>query len=94
MGALYLAALFVAVLTTAVTIGFAEARLLHATPPATRSRQALFLLAGVVTLAVLRALPVIGGGVVFMSILFGLGALGLWTYRAYTRAAAGEPIAA
>lgn len=42
----------------------------------------------------LRAQPVIGGGVVFMSILFGLGALGLWTYRTHTRAAAGEPIAA
>jgi hypothetical protein len=92
MGAVYLAALFVAVVTTAVTLGFAEARLLH-TPLVTRSRQALFLLAGVVTLAVLRSLPIIGGGVVFVSILFGLGALGLWSYRAYTRLATPAPAA-
>jgi hypothetical protein len=92
MGAVCLAALFVAVVTTAVTLGFAEARLLHK-PLVTRSREALFLLAGVVTLAVLRSLPIIGGGVVFVSILFGLGALGLWSYRAYTRLATPAPAA-
>jgi hypothetical protein len=87
LGALYLAALFLAVLTTAFTVGHYEARLLQK-PIATRSRQALFLLAGVVTLAILRALPVIGWFVVFGSVLFGFGALGLWAYHSYTRVTA------
>jgi hypothetical protein len=64
------------VLTTAFFLGDAEARLL--TPPAvqTRGQQALVLLAGVLTLAVLRV--VLGGFAVFISMLFGLGALGVW----------------
>jgi hypothetical protein len=85
VGALYLAALFLAVLTTAFTVGNYEARLMQK-PIATRSRQALFLLAGVVTLAILRSLPVIGWFVVFASVLFGFGAIGLWVYRSYTHA--------
>jgi cytoskeletal protein CcmA (bactofilin family) len=87
MGALYLAALFLAVLTTAFTLGNWEARLVHAKPITTRSRQALFLFAGVLTLAVLRALPLVGSVVVFFSIVFGLGALGIWAYRSYTHTA-------
>lgn len=72
------------VLTTAFFLGDAEARLL--TPPAvqTRGQQALVLLAGVLTLAVLRV--VLGGFAVFISMLFGLGALGVWLYQSYRQA--------
>jgi hypothetical protein len=80
----YALALFAGVLTTAFFLGDAEARLL--TPPAvhTRGQQAMVLLAGVLTLAVLRV--ILGGFAVFISMLFGLGALGVWLYQSYRRA--------
>lgn len=49
----------------------------------TRSHQALMLLAGVLTLALLRALP--GGLVVFISVLLGFGALTVWLYQSARR---------
>jgi hypothetical protein len=48
------------------------------------------LLAGVLTLALLRAL--MGGLIVFVSVLFGLGALMLAAYQAYSHKSA--PMAA
>lgn len=84
LAAVYAIALFAGVLATAFFVGDAEARLLNAGPVATRGQQAMLLLAGVLTLAVLRAL--LGGLVVFASVLFGLGALTLWTSQRYSRA--------
>ena len=81
--ALYLVALLVGLVTTAFVVGQLEAGLLRRAPASTRGSHAALLLAGVVTLAVLRSLPVVGGVVVFASVLFGLGALTLWTYRRY-----------
>jgi hypothetical protein len=48
----------------------------------TPARRTTFLLVGVLTLAALRSVPVIGTAIVFAAIVFGLGALGLWLYRA------------
>jgi len=48
-----------------------------------RSR-AMWLLAGVLSLAILRSVPVLGTLVVFVSVLFGFGALTLAAYRAYS----------
>jgi cytoskeletal protein CcmA (bactofilin family) len=81
--ALYLVALLVGLVTTAFLVGQLEAGLLKRAPASTRGSHAAVLLAGVVTLAVLRSLPLVGGVVVFASVLFGLGALTLWTYRRY-----------
>jgi cytoskeletal protein CcmA (bactofilin family) len=81
--ALYLVALLVGLVTTAFVVGQLEARLFNRTPAGTRGSHAVLLFAGVVTLAVLRSLPIVGGVVVFASVLFGLGALTLWTYRRY-----------
>jgi cytoskeletal protein CcmA (bactofilin family) len=86
--ATYGAALFVGVITTAIFVGNAEATLLRVTPAATRGRPLLLLLAGVVTLAVLRAMPLVGIFVVPTSVVVGLGAVGVWTYGLYRRAAA------
>jgi len=82
LGALYAMALFSGVLVTAFFVGDAEARLFKTGPIVTRGQQALLLLAGVLTLAVLRSL--LGGLVVFASLLFGLGALILAAYQAYS----------
>jgi hypothetical protein len=79
LGALYAMALFAGVLTTAFFVGDAEARLFKFGPVMTRGQHLLLLLAGVLTLAVLRS--ALGGLVVFVSVLFGLGALMLWIYR-------------
>jgi hypothetical protein len=80
MGALYAIALFGGVLVTAFFVGDVEARLFKTAPIATKGQHALLLLAGVLTLALLRS--VLGGVIVFASLLFGLGALMLVAYRA------------
>jgi hypothetical protein len=91
VGAVYLAALFLGVVATAFYVGELEARLFKAGPMTTRRQRAFLLLAGVLTLAVLRSVPVLGTLVVFVSILFGLGALSMWTYRVYASAPAAQP---
>ena len=85
IGALYLVALFGAVLATAFFVGDAEVRLFRAGPVATKGQHAVLLFAGVLTLAFLRA--VLGGVIVFASVIFGLGTLMLTAYRTY----AGRP---
>jgi cytoskeletal protein CcmA (bactofilin family) len=80
MAALYAVGLFAGVLTTAFFVGEAEAQFMK-WPAATRGQHVLLLLAGVLTLALLRLL--LGGVVVFVSVIFGFGALGLWLYQTY-----------
>jgi hypothetical protein len=81
LAALYAVALFAGVLTTAFFLGDAEARWLKPPAQITRGREALVLLAGVVTLAVLRTM--FGGVAMFVAILFGLGALSVSLYQMY-----------
>jgi hypothetical protein len=82
LGALYAIALFCGVLAMAFFLGETEARLLKTGPIVGRAQHALLLLAGVLTLALLRSL--LGGFVVFASVLFGLGALMLSAYQTYS----------
>lgn len=84
LGAVYAIALFAGVLITAFFLGDAEARLFKAGPVVTRGQQTILLLAGVLTLAMLRSL--VGGFIVLASVLFGLGALMLWAYQTYAHA--------
>jgi hypothetical protein len=91
VGAAYFAALFIGIVVTAFYVGELEARLLKAERIATQGQQALVLLAGVLTLAVLRSVPVLGTFVVFVSVLFGLGALSVWAYKLSSPAPAGSP---
>lgn len=81
-------AILIGLLTTAFCVGEFEDGLLKRAPAATRSRRLLLLVSGVATLAILRAVPFIGPWIVFVSVLFGLGALGIWLYRSYAPAAA------
>ena len=83
LGALYAMALVGGLVVTAFFIGDAEVRWLAPRPMVSPSQHALLLLAGVVTLAVLRSL--LGGVIVLASVLFGLGALMLSAYQAYSR---------
>jgi cytoskeletal protein CcmA (bactofilin family) len=83
--ALYLVALLAGLVTTALVVGQLEASWWKNAAQVTRGRNAGFVVAGVLTLAVLRALPIVGAFVVFVSVLFGLGALTLWTCHAYAR---------
>lgn len=89
LGMVFTMALFAAVLATAFVIGDLEARLVKAAPRTTRGQHAAWLLAGVVTLAVLRLL--LGGVVLFASTLLGLGALTLWMYDRRTSRPAASP---
>jgi hypothetical protein len=82
IAAVYAVALFAAVLATAFFVGEAEARLFRFGPVTARGQHAMMLLAGVLTLAILRS--VLGGLVVFVSVLFGLGALALWCRGVYS----------
>jgi len=83
LGALYAMALVGGLVVTAFFIGDAEVRWLAARPMVSPSQHALLLCAGVVTLAVLRSL--LGGVIVLASVLFGVGALMLSAYQAYSR---------
>lgn len=83
LGALYAMALFAGVLATAFFVGDAEAKVFKFGPVTTRGQQVMLLLAGVLTLAVLRSL--LGGFIVLVSELFGFGALMLWIYRESSR---------
>jgi cytoskeletal protein CcmA (bactofilin family) len=89
IGAAYAIALFSGVLVTAFFLGDAEARLLESRPIVTRGQHAVLLLAGVLTLALLRS--VLGGVVVFASVVFGLGALMLTAYQRYSQTSSPEP---
>lgn len=80
--ALYLIGLLVGVLAIAFYVGEYEARLFKRSTVTYRSR-AMWLLAGVLSLAIVRAVPILGTLVVFASLLFGFGALALAAYRAY-----------
>jgi hypothetical protein len=84
LAALYAMALFASVVITAFFVGDAEVKLFGAGPIVSRGQHVLMLLAGVLTLAVLRTL--LGGVIVFASVLFGLGALMLVAYGRYARA--------
>lgn len=81
LAAAYAVLVFAGPVTTAFVVGEWEGRLFGGdTAVMTRGRQALLLLAGVLTLAVLRA--TLGGLAVFVSILFGFGAQAVWIYHA------------
>jgi hypothetical protein len=86
--ALYFVALLLGLLTTAYALGEFESRLLKRPPVVARSQRALALVAGVVTLALLRTVPFVGGWIVFLAVLFGLGSLALWIYRVWMTPAA------
>lgn len=78
---LYGIALLVGLITAALLIGEVEMRALEPWWAAAGRGQLRVLLAGVVTLGVIRLVPFVGGLAVPASVLFGLGALGLSVYR-------------
>lgn len=81
MAALFGVALLVGLVTTALLVGEAEARVFGTRLLGHRTDRMTFLLAGVLTIGVMRMVPLIGGWVVIASVLFGLGAVGLSLYR-------------
>lgn len=89
LGMFYVMALFAGVLATAFFVGDFEARIFKMAPAVSARQHGLLLLAGVLTLAVLRLM--LGGIVVFVSMLFGVGALMLWLYESYARTTLVKP---
>jgi cytoskeletal protein CcmA (bactofilin family) len=85
--AVYAIALLVGYLVTALFLGDAGARLLGRDGRSSRGAQILALLGGLVILAVVRWIPVVGGIILALTVLFGLGAVALESYQAY----AGRP---
>jgi hypothetical protein len=85
LAALYFVGLLSAVLAVAFFIGDFESRVFNRTST-TYSSRAVWLIAGVLSLAILRAVPILGTFVVFTCILFGLGALALAGSDVYRRA--------
>lgn len=90
LAALYLVALLLGLLTAAYCIGELEARWLKRPVATTAGGRAGVLVAGVVTLAILRA--VVGTFAVMTAIVCGLGALALWTFRTYWSPPALPPV--
>ena len=90
LGALYAVALLIAVLTTALRIGEWEATYFRWADIGSLRQRRLALVAGVLTLAALRMIPGFGTMVVFISVVFGLGAIGLAVLRSQQSA----PVAA
>jgi cytoskeletal protein CcmA (bactofilin family) len=92
VGAIYFVALFLGVVTTAFYVGEWEARLINVGPMNSRRQRALLLLAGVLTLAVLRSVPVLGSLVVAGGILFGLGAVCVSSYEVFRAVPSASPV--
>ncbi|HEU4927417.1 MAG TPA: polymer-forming cytoskeletal protein [Vicinamibacterales bacterium] len=86
LAALYFVGMLTAVIAIASYIGDLEARIFKRSTTTYRSR-AVWLVAGVLSLAILRAVPILGTIVVFTCVLFGLGALTLAAHEAYRRGA-------
>lgn len=82
VGAVYAVALLVGLITTALRIGEWEAGVFRWTDIGSPRQRRLALIAGVLTLAAVRVVPVLGTLVVILSVAFGLGALGLTLLRA------------
>ncbi|MGE3507748.1 MAG: hypothetical protein AB7N65_02560 [Vicinamibacterales bacterium] len=82
VGALYVVALLVGLLVAALRIGEWEAGVFRWTEMGSIRQRRLALVAGVLTLAALRVVPVLGTLVVLASIMCGLGALGLTAWQA------------
>lgn len=76
-GALYAVALLVGIIVAALRIGEWEAGVFRWTDIGSPRQRRLALVAGVLTLAAIRVVPVFGTLAVFVSTVVGLGALGL-----------------
>lgn len=82
VGALYVVALLVGLLVAALRIGEWEAGVFRWTETGSNRQRRLALVAGVLTLAALHVVPVLGTLIVLASIVCGLGALGLTAWQA------------
>lgn len=82
IGALYAVALLVGLIATALRIGEWEAGVFRWHDIGSPRQRRLALVAGVLTLAAIRIVPVFGTLVVILSVAFGVGALGLTLLRA------------
>jgi cytoskeletal protein CcmA (bactofilin family) len=76
-------ALLLGYLTAAVFLGDVGARLLGRGPDLTRGARARSLVLALVVLALIRWVPVLGGLVAFVALVFGLGAFTRETWRRY-----------
>lgn len=86
LGIVFLLMLPIAVLATAFAVGDAEAALFRIPSLDTTGQRALALAAGILTLAFVRAVPVLGTLVMFGCVILGLGAVATWGYRQYQTA--------
>jgi hypothetical protein len=90
--AVYAVALVAGGLVAALFLGDVGARWLGRGDPPSRGTQIVALLGALVVLALVRWIPIAGTLVLFLAVLFGVGALTLQSARAYTRRpAAGHP---
>jgi len=90
--AFYLVLLFAAYLATAIALGDLALGLLQVGPGAAPARAArlLSIAGGLLVLRLVRLVPLLGGTIGVLAVVFGLGALGIELYRTY-RGAGGNP---
>ena len=84
LGAFYVAALVLGVLTTALFLGDLAVRLVRREPEPSRAMAVLALLVGLVGLGLLRAIPVVGIALVVLAAVVGTGAALLQLDRSAT----------
>jgi len=84
--ALYFVSLLLGFLTAAFFVGDIGVRLLRRGQELSKGWRILSLLAALIGLALLQWIPIVGGVILFLILLFGLGAWGLHMYRTYAGA--------
>ncbi len=84
--ALYFISLLVGFLAASFFLGDMEIRLLYRGPELSRGLRVLSLILALIVLWLIQYIPIVGGFILFLVLLFGLGAIGIQTYRTYTGA--------
>lgn len=84
--ALYFVSLLLGFLTAAFFVGDLGGRLLRREPELSKGWRILSLIVALIVLALLRLIPIAGGLILFLALLFGLGAWSLHLYRSYAGA--------
>jgi cytoskeletal protein CcmA (bactofilin family) len=82
--AIYSVSLLAGFLTAVFFLGEWEVRFLRRGPELSRSWRILSIILALIGLWLIQLIPVVGCVVLFLALLFGIGALGLQTYRTYT----------
>ncbi len=84
--ALYAVSLLVAYLMTVFFLGEAGARIFRRGPEMSKGGRVIWFVVALIVFSLFRLIPILGGILLFLALIFGLGAWGMQLYRRYAEA--------